>query len=187
LARVHRILAGATVAGAHRFHWIDTRAPHLAVRPWVRPAVSGAVAAFDRLDPASLTWGLLHADPAPEAFRCDPTTGRCGLIDWPAALTGPLMYDVASAVMYVGGPRRAATLLSAYLRDGVLTRAEVDRTLPVMLRLRWAVQAYYFAGRIATRDLTGIDDPAENEKGLEDARRWLARVDSAVPWEDGWI
>ena len=40
-----------------------------------------------------------------------------------------------------------------------------------MLRLRWAVQADYFARRVATDDLTGIDGPAENEKGLEDARR----------------
>jgi hypothetical protein len=42
-----------------------------------------------------------------------------------------------------------------------------------MLRFRWAVQADYFAWRIANHDLTGITGPAENEKGLDDARRWL--------------
>jgi homoserine kinase type II len=41
------------------------------------------------------------------------------------------------------------------------------------------VQADYFARRIAGRDLTGIDGPADNEKGLEDARRWLARLDGS--------
>jgi len=31
------------------------------------------------------------------------------------------------------------------------------------------VQADYFARRIVERDLTGIDGPADNGKGLEDA------------------
>ncbi|MEV0562301.1 hypothetical protein [Dactylosporangium sp. NPDC050588] len=45
--------------------------------------------------------------------------------------------------------------------------------VPVPLRYRHAVQADYFARRIAGDDLTGIADPAENEQGLEDARRAL--------------
>jgi hypothetical protein len=54
-----------------------------------------------------------------------------------------------------------------------VTPAEVERALPVLLRFRWAVQADYFARRIAEHDLTGITGPADNEKGLDDARRWL--------------
>ena len=54
-----------------------------------------------------------------------------------------------------------------------MTPAEVERALPVLLRFRWAVQADYFARRIAEHDLTGITGPADNEKGLDDARRWL--------------
>ena len=88
LALVHQALEGASVAGAQRFHWGQPQAGHLALRPWIRPAVTAAVAALDRLDPASLTWGLLHADPAPEHFRLDPSSGRCGLIDWSVALEG---------------------------------------------------------------------------------------------------
>jgi homoserine kinase type II len=42
-----------------------------------------------------------------------------------------------------------------------------------MLRFRWAVQASYFAWRIAANNLTGINGPQDNEKGLEDARRSL--------------
>ena len=42
-----------------------------------------------------------------------------------------------------------------------------------MLGWRWATQAWYFAGRIATDEMTGIDDPSENEKGLADARAYL--------------
>jgi hypothetical protein len=46
------------------------------------------------------------------------------------------------------------------------------------------VQADYFAWRIAENDLTGIAGPEENEKGLEDARRFLRADDSHVS-DDG--
>jgi homoserine kinase type II len=173
LARVHQALAGQTVAAAERFHWVDPAAPHLALRPWLRPAVSAALAALERLGPAGLTAGLLHADPAPEAFRRDPATGQTGIIDWSTALHGPLLYDLASAVMYLGGPGPARAMTEAYLAAGGLSRAEADRGLAVMLRFRWAVQADYFAWRASVNDLTGISGPQENEKGLEDARRAL--------------
>jgi len=86
---------------------------------------------------------------------------------------GPLLYDLASAVMYVGGPDHTGELIHAYLRDGVLDHAEVRDALAPMLRFRWAVQANYFAWRIAENDLTGISGPGDNEQGLEDARRSL--------------
>jgi Ser/Thr protein kinase RdoA (MazF antagonist) len=120
-----------------------------------------------------MSWGLLHADPAPEAFRLDPATGRCGVIDWSHALCGPLLYDLASAVLYAGGPDRAETLVRAYLSDGTLQAAEVQHGLAPMLQFRWAVQANYFAWRITTNNLTGISGPQDNEQGLEDARRSL--------------
>ncbi|WP_412544157.1 phosphotransferase [Longispora sp. K20-0274] len=173
LARAHRCLAGASVPGADRFHWVDPRAAHLGLRSWIRPAVTDAVAALDVL--GSGTWGLLHTDPAPEAFRRDPA-GGCGLIDWGAGMVGPLLYDLASAVMYVGGPGRADRLVGAYLRGGVLGAAEVERGLVTMLRFRWAVQADYFARRVLAGDLTGIDGPDGNERGLEHARLWLDRL-----------
>jgi Ser/Thr protein kinase RdoA (MazF antagonist) len=174
LAEVHRVLAGYEVPQAQRFHWVDTNADHLALRPWLRPAITAALGALDAARPDAMTWGLLHADPAPEAFRLDPATGRCGVIDWSYALHGPLLYDLASAVMYVGGPGRAKALLRSYQAAGILTAAEVERGLAPMLRFRWAVQANYFAWRIAGNNLTGISGPQDNEKGLEDARRSLS-------------
>jgi hypothetical protein len=36
--------------------------------------------------------------------RHDAATGHCGIIDWSSAEHGPLLYDLASAVMYLGGP-----------------------------------------------------------------------------------
>jgi Ser/Thr protein kinase RdoA (MazF antagonist) len=174
LARVHRALAAESVAGAERFHWVDPAAAHLAVRPWVRPAVTAAVEAVEALGLETLSWGLLHTDPSPEAFRLDPATGVCGLIDWSVALTGPLLYDLASAVMYVGGVDRAGALVDAYLTEAALTRSEVDRGLIPMLRFRLGVQADYFARRIVADDLTGISGPQGNEEGLEAARQHLA-------------
>jgi Ser/Thr protein kinase RdoA (MazF antagonist) len=173
LARVHRVLTGYEVDQAQRFHWVDPDADHLSLRPWLRPAITAALDVLDAARPDRMSWGLLHADPAPEAFRLDPATGRCGVIDWSNALYGPLLYDLASAVMYVGGPDQATTLVRAYLSDGILQPGEVQHGLTPMLQFRWAVQASYFAWRIATNNLTGISGPQDNENGLEDARRSL--------------
>jgi Ser/Thr protein kinase RdoA (MazF antagonist) len=87
LAKVHRALAGFEVEGARRFHWVDPGADHLALRPWLRPAVKAALDALGTVHLDRMTWGLLHVDPAPEAFRLDPATGRCGVIDWSCACT----------------------------------------------------------------------------------------------------
>jgi Ser/Thr protein kinase RdoA (MazF antagonist) len=183
LARVHRALLDVSVPDAQRFHWVDARGGHLGVRPWIRGAVAAAVSAYDGLGPRSLSWGPLHTDPAPEAFRLDRGTGVCGLIDWSTAVTGPLLYDLASAAMYVGGPERAGALIEAYLDQQVVSADEVERGLAVMVRFRWAVQADYFARRIATGDLTGIDSAAENENGLADAQAGLGATGEAYPAE----
>ncbi|MDR7276237.1 phosphotransferase enzyme family protein [Catenuloplanes atrovinosus] len=171
LGRVHRTLRDVPMPDAERFHWVDPRADHLGLRPWVRPAVSAAVEAYDRLGPETLTWGLLHTDPNPDAFRVDRARGVCGVIDWSVAMTGPLLYDLASAVMYAGGPEHARDLIESYHAERVVPRAEVDRALGTMLRFRWAVQADYFARRIAGDDLTG---GADNERGLADAGAWFS-------------
>ena len=173
LARAHGALVGHDLPGAARFHWLDPKADHLAINDWLRPAIADALDAWDHLPPSSLTWGLLHSDPAPEAFLLDPSTGTCGLIDWDTGLVGPLMYDVASAVMYLGGPSWSSAFLASYLESSPVPPTEVHGALEPMLRLRWAVQADYFAARIRRNDLTGISDASENEEGLEDARRAL--------------
>lgn len=166
LAEAHRLLRDVGVAGEVGMDWVDPDAAHLGLRPWLRGAVAGAVQDLAAAGP--LTTGLLHADPAPEAF-----VGRDGLIDWGVAMRGPLLYDVASALMYLG--EDGQTFLAAYRDGGTIPDAELRDALPVLLRFRYAVQADYFARRIATGDLTGIADAADNEQGLEDARRGLAR------------
>jgi Ser/Thr protein kinase RdoA (MazF antagonist) len=174
LGAAHRALAEFSHPAFTRFHWVRTDAVHLGVEDWVRPAVSAAVDAVAKLCVTDqLSYGVLHGDPAPDAFLLDIDTGRTGLIDWGSAATGPLMYDVASAVMYAGGPDLAVELLDGYASAGPVPADEIEAALPTMLRFRHAVQADYFARRVWADDRTGIADPAENRTGLAAARALL--------------
>lgn len=152
--------------------WLSVRKPGVEAHAWL-------VAAIDMVrvetDPLALTWSMLHTDPAPVAFVHDDTTGVTGLIDWAGATRGPVLYDVASAVMYLGGPERAAPFLRAYESRGPLAAHEMEH-LGAFRRLREAVQGAYFAERLAVNDLTGGIETAENEKGLNDARRRLGAL-----------
>jgi homoserine kinase type II len=154
------------------FRWLRPDSRGVRAHPWL-PAAIAAVRA--ETDGRCFTWSLLHTDPAPEAFRHDEATGATGLIDWAGAQRGPVLYDVASAVMYLGGTARASAFLEAYRAHGPLDADEL-RDLDAFRRFRWAVQAAYFAGRLAARDLTGITDASENRRGLSDARKGLAAL-----------
>ena len=174
LGRVHRALDGFAHHGLVRWHWVRPEAAHLAVEPWLRPAVAGAVAALTRLSVTDrLTYGVLHGDPLPAAFRLDPDTGATGLLHWGYAATGPLVFDLASAVAHAGGVEQASELIDGYASAGPVQREEIDAALPVLLRFRWAAQADWHARGIVA-DAT---DPSAVE-GLERARLALAAFES---------
>ena len=152
------------------------------VEPWIRPAVREVVTEQAQLPP--LTWGTLHTDPAPEAFRYDEATDRCGLIDWTGAVEGPILYDLASACMYLGGRASAEAFWSRCLELSPAPAEELNRYLPAFSRLRAAVQVAYFSIRVATSDLTGISDQQENWVGLRDGQRMVAESGVRVPEAD---
>lgn len=152
--------------------WLAPQLPGVGAHPWLGAAIEAVRAETDAL---TLTWSVLHSDPAPEAFIHDDDTGTTGLIDWTGARPGPVLYDVASAVMYLGGRESGAAFLDEYQRQGPLGSEEL-RHLDAFRRFREVVQGVYFAGRLATGDLTGGIDHAENEKGLSDARRRLGAL-----------
>lgn len=164
LGAAHRTLADFRHSHLARFQLPRTDGPHLGVEEWVRPAVSAAMAAMARLTVTDqLTYGIRHGDPAPDVFRFDLDTGRTGIVGWGSAGSGPLMYDVASAVMHAGGPLLAYDLIEAYLAAGPISRDELEATLPTMLRFRYAVQAWTFArdGNLnALRDTQAMLDAA---------------------------
>ncbi len=174
LARVHLAANAARGPSPATFmaDWLSPRLPGTEAHPWLGPVFEAVRA---ETDPLTLTWSLLHTDPTPEAFIHDDRTGVTGLIDWTGAQRGPVLYDVASAVMYLRGPERASAFLGAYEEQGPLG-ADETRSLDAFRRFRWAVQAAYFAQRLATHDLTGIADQAENEQGLARARRGLSEL-----------
>ncbi|WP_306212096.1 phosphotransferase enzyme family protein [Actinoplanes sp. RD1] len=149
LGAVHRQLQSFQHPGLRHWNHLDAGAPHLGIEPWLRPAVAEAITATTRLTITDrLTYGVLHGDPAPETFVIDPATGSAGLLDCGAGGSGPLLYDVAAAVLYAGGEETSAELLDGYLAAGPLTEDELHAGLPVMLRFRWAVRADWAARRV---------------------------------------
>ena len=150
LGAVHRALQHFHHPGLRSWNLLDPDAPHLGIEPWLRPAVGEAVAATTRLTVTDrLTYGVLHGDPAPADFVVDPETGRTGLLDCGASGSGPLLYDVAAAVVYAGGTDASAEFLDGYLAAGPVHRDELEAALPVLLRFRWAVEADWSARRLA--------------------------------------
>lgn len=181
---IARTLAGVHIAsdpvsgpsmGTFGVDWLSPSMSGVSDHPWLVSAINAVRKETDGL---TLTWSLLHTDPLPGAFIHDDRTGVTGLIDWAGARRGPVLYDVASAVMYLGGRDHASHFLSTYENDGPLDTGELAH-LDAFSRFREVVQGAYFAERIATHDLTGGIDHAENEKGLSDARRRLEALGSS--------
>ncbi len=171
LARAHLITRTGRATG--RFaSWFEVERDSLGIAAWLRPAYESVLTEYAALPP--LTWATLHTDPAPEAFRLDTANGSVSLIDWTGAEPGPVLYDVASAVMYLGGPERAGAFVDAFRRKDVIPEAEWVH-LDTLRRGRWLVQASYFAERLTTDDLTGTD-AAGNRQGLDRARRGLREL-----------
>lgn len=174
LARVHAANSPTSGPGVATFapDWLSPLMPGVAAHPWLPVAIETVRA---ETDPLIVTWSVLHTDPAPEAFIHDDRTGVIGLVDWAGARRGPVLYDIASAVMYLGGTQHAAAFLARYQSQGLLG-VEEWLHIDVFRRFREVVQGVYFAGRLAAPELTGVIDQAENEKGLFDARRRLAEL-----------
>jgi hypothetical protein len=197
LARVHE--AGATVAGALET-WLRVLplwGDYMDLEPWIRPAVEEALRDIVTSPVASrLTWAGLHGDPSPGDFLVrGEDTADTALIDWGATMHGPALYDLASAGWFLGcsigdaSPEslrhsvdrahvglelsRAGALVVAYLTGRPTMTDEVCDGFALFLRLRWCVQAGYFAWRCANDVRTGMPEQGWNDKGLLDARHAL--------------
>jgi homoserine kinase type II len=160
LARVHQALADAPpppTVPRWPWAWLDLNAlTDESVRAVADRTVEAAVELAERTP-----HGLLHGDPAPEAFIDD--NGDVGLIDWGSVLLGPLIYDVASAVMYSD-----RSVARAY---GEIRADELER----FLAFRAVVQVWYFADRIIRDDLTG-SSTADNQAGYDNGIALLRRL-----------
>jgi homoserine kinase type II len=152
--------------------WLDPTLAYLDIEPWVPPMIQQALTEVRELEAARLlTLGIVHGDGAP--VLVDAASGQRAVIDWGAAMWGPLLYDVASARWFFqfrdqGNPDDFAPFLDAYRDHGPMPVEELGG-LETFVRLRCAVQAFYFAWRIADDVRIGLADPAENRRGLDDA------------------
>jgi Ser/Thr protein kinase RdoA (MazF antagonist) len=122
--------------------------PHLSLEPWLRPAIRATAAAVRRIMVTDqLTYGVLHGDPQAAHFRLDPATGAVGLVGWAAAGTGPLLSDLALAVL-AAGCGDPSDLVGAYVRASGVPPDECEAVLPALLCLHTARAAAETAQRI---------------------------------------
>jgi Ser/Thr protein kinase RdoA (MazF antagonist) len=178
MAQSHILLRKITSvpAGLQRWPWawLDPTEQHLDVEPWIRPAIASVLAELHQLEAAQpLTMGIVHGDGASVLF--DAASNTRAVIDWGAAMWGPQLYDVASArwlFQFHHGhePRDFAPFLAAYRREMALHEEELA-ALEQFVRLRCAVQAFYFSWRIANDVHTGFADTSENQRGLDKAHQ----------------
>ncbi|WP_327009096.1 serine kinase [Dactylosporangium sp. NBC_01737] len=150
LGAVHRSLRRFVHPDLARFQaaTAPAAAPHLATEPWLGPAVADTAAVVRRIMITDqLTYGVRHGSPAAARFRLDSATGRVGLVGWAGSGTGPLLYDLAHAVLCAGGTGTDA-LVEAYVRAGPVPADECAAILPPMLALRAATHAVTVAAKI---------------------------------------
>lgn len=148
LGAAHRSLRRFVHPGLAKFQPAPATGPHLAMEPWLGPAVAETAAVVRRIMVTDqLTYGVRHGSPAAARFRLDSATGRVGLIRWIDAGTGPLLYDLAHAVLCAGGTDTGA-LVDAYVRAGPVPADECAAILPAMLSLHAAANAAEVAARI---------------------------------------
>ena len=178
MARLHGalLLLPNVPVGVRRWpwRWLDHNADHVRSRSWLRSAITKTASQARKLtEKRDLTLGIIHGDGAPVIQ--DSGTGRVSVLDWGAAMWGPLLYDIASAYWFSViepnlDPRVFEPFLKAY-RDAALLNAQEWDYLPVFIRLRAAVQGFYFAWRCDNNIQTGLSYAGENERKLQDVRQ----------------
>lgn len=185
LGRLHRELADFDHRGLLGWHWIRPDAAHLELEPWLRPAVADAVAAVTKLTVTDqLRYGVLHGDPVAAAFRMNVATGRTGLVGWGPAATGPLLYDLAAAVIDAGGPAAATELIDGYAAAGPVARDEIEVALPVLLRFCWAARADWCARRLAAAQVpvgSAGSPPGKADQLTADRAALMAAQEALTP------
>ena len=151
LGAAHRSLRRFVHPDLAKFQAVATApGPHLAMEPWLGPAVAETAAVVRRIMVTDqLTYGVRHGAPAAARFRLDSATGRVGLVGWAAAATGPLLYDLAHAVLCAAAAGAGTeALVEAYVRAGPVPADECAAVLPPMLALCAAVHAAAVAAKI---------------------------------------
>lgn len=115
-----------------------------------------------------LTISLIHADPGPDSFLLSEAgPGPDALIDWATPLRGPLLYDLASFAVLTGAAAAQAArwFIAGYASEMPEIGPQLAH-LDCFVKVRWAVQAIYFASRIERGIDRGPGAPDVNQDGL---------------------
>jgi len=135
LARAHALLQTSPYRWVQTWHWVDPEAPHLDVEPWIRPAVQAAVERMHALECGMpLTHGILHADPAPEAFLVNGE-GQVAIIDW-GGVTTDRFFTISPRRSSMRAARARLQCSSRATSSAAAIRQELC-ALPDFLRFRW--------------------------------------------------
>jgi homoserine kinase type II len=182
MAFLHRSLVrlSRVPAGVRRWpwRWLDPAADHVRSRPWLQNALTSVLSQAELVTRTrNLTLGIIHGDGAP--VMVDSSTQRLSVIDWGAAMWGPLLYDVATAYWFSViehglEPSLFDPFTRAY-RDAAPIRNDEWQALDVFIRLRGIVQIFYFAWRCDNNIDTGLS-PGDNERNLASAREKLEHL-----------
>jgi len=177
LARAHQLArALARPPSLPRWPWPSLGdGPHLSLEPWIRPALAQARSEAElATTTAELAIGLVHGDPNRTEFLWTGDPDDVALIDWGACAEGPLLFDLASFhVLSHTSEGQLAVVVDAYMQSAGKGPSFEMAHLAVFIRLRWAIQASYFAWRLVNDVSTGGAGREFNKAGLARSRAVL--------------
>ena len=141
---------------------------------WLRPMVhellndcEAAVAS------GALPVGVVHGDPNRTEFLAHGD--GIALIDWGACIEAPLLFDLASFhVLSHTTESQLVLVMDAYRAVRPLDDAE-EAFLPLLIDLRLAIQAWYFAWRLLNKVHTGGVEDDFNRAGWTRSKEVLLR------------
>ena len=153
MALLHRtLLRLPRIPGGVRrwpWRWLDPEADHVTSRPWLRATLRSALSQAERVvTNGNLTLGLIHGDGAPVMLESE--SQRVSVIDWGAAMWGPLLYDVATAYWFSViehglDPSIFHSFMKAY-RETAATKADDWRSLDAFVYLRGVIHGFTLPG-----------------------------------------
>ena len=161
---------------ANLFDFLLEEDPAIAAQPGLVRLIHQSVEATRHYESQhTVTYGVIWGDRM-EIVR-QKQTSRVGVIDWGTIEYGPLLFDVALAVLWLFPEESAAyeEFLRAYLVEAPISESELAG-LNYYKALLWARQARYFAYRVAAHVMLGDANPDGNAESLARSRQELEQL-----------
>jgi Ser/Thr protein kinase RdoA (MazF antagonist) len=115
-------------------------------REWIQQAIKECLVSA----PGALSSGVIHCDPRLTEFRFDGST--VGLLDWGEVMSAPHIFDIATMLSFMEEDTDPAPFFAGYLETSP-AKADEFRYMPLMLKMRAAVEGWVYA----RREYYGVD------------------------------